>query len=68
MSKSNWRTVVKGDSTGRFTREQIRQAVDTAGSKKPNESANRSASFDNQGNDPRQNQANSPKNGASPRK
>jgi hypothetical protein len=31
--KKGWRTVVKGDSTGRFTREQIRDAVDSVASK-----------------------------------
>lgn len=32
-SKKPWRTVVTGDSTGRFTREQIRDAVDSVASK-----------------------------------
>jgi len=31
--KKDWRTVVKGDSTGRFTREQIRDAVGSVASK-----------------------------------
>jgi hypothetical protein len=38
--EKDWRTVVKGDSTGRFTREQIRDAVDSVASKSPSTRSN----------------------------
>jgi hypothetical protein len=38
-SKKPWRTVVTGDSTGRFTREQIRDAVDSVASRSKSGSA-----------------------------